>query len=75
MTSDEKVALHDRLVVALDIVQNVKEDMKLKADRAISNTVSKEYLTIALKAVDAALAINNLQKTILTVEQLVKTEE
>lgn len=69
MIVDEKLALHDRLQVARDIVVNIKDDMKIMADRTADN---KEYYFVAMRAAEAALAVNKLMSDILQVEQKLK---
>ena len=69
MTSDEKLALHDRIEVAQDILINIKNDAKILAGR----TDNKEYLFVALKAADAAIAANKLAIAVLDVENQLKS--
>lgn len=69
MTSDEKLALHDRIEVAKDILINIKNDAKILAGR----TDNKEYLFVALKAADAAIAANKLAIAVLDVENQLKS--
>ena len=71
MTNDEKLALHDRIEVARDILINIKDDMKIMASKTVDND-KKEYLLVALRASEAALAANTLAQTVLCVEDKLK---
>lgn len=71
MTNDEKLALHDRIEVARDILINIKDDMKIMASKTVAND-KKEYLLVALRASEAALAANTLAQTVLCVEDKLK---
>ena len=68
MTIKEKMDLHDRIEVARDILINIKNDAKILAGR----TDNKEYLFVALKAADAAIAANKLALAVLDVENQLK---
>lgn len=72
MISDEKLALHDRIEVARDILVNIKDDMKIMASRSLDTQDKKEHLLVALKASEAALAANTLAQTVLCVEDKLK---
>lgn len=71
MTNDEKLALHDRIEVARDVLINIKDDMKIMASKTVDND-KKEYLLVALRASEAALAANTLAQTVLCVEDKLK---
>lgn len=67
MIVDEKLALYDRLEVVRDIVVNIKDDMKLMAQRVPEE--HQEYHFVAMRAAETALAVNKLMSDILQVEQ------
>ena len=71
MSNDEKLALHDLIEVARDILINIKDDMKIMASKTVDND-KKEYLLVALRASEAALAANTLAQTVLCVEDKLK---
>lgn len=70
MTIKEKMDLHDRIEVARDILINIKNDAKILAGRTDNK---EEYLFVALKAADAAIAANNLALAVLDVENQLKS--
>lgn len=69
ITNEEKLELHDRLLVARDIVINIKDDMKIMASRT---PVNKEYYFLAMRAAETALEINKLMADALEVEKSYK---
>lgn len=68
MKDAEKLSLVDRIQVAEDIIENIKNDMRLKADKADETKIRQQYLLVALRANQTLQAYNRLAREILTIE-------
>lgn len=72
MSPEQKLKLHDRIEVAKTILVNIKDDMKLLAERNPSQRLL--YTFLASKSCNEALALNQLQSTVLQAEEELQKE-
>lgn len=70
--SGEKLAINDRAIVAKDIIINIKDDMKLMAEKETDPVNRLSYYLIAQKACDLAIQINGFMMAVLQIEDHLK---